>query len=115
MPSPWTPQFDSSVGNTAQACKAAGGLLGGITVENPNTTQIFIQVFNALAADVTVGSTTPVFVFPIPAGDGTNSGIFAEFFGEGIQLTAGITYTATTTATGAGAPTTALKMSLLYK
>lgn len=72
------------------------GNLFGFLVENNGASEIFLQVFDALAADVTVGVTTPTFTFRIPA-----SGVMGKdvndsplhFFAKGcvVAVTAGRT------------------------
>jgi len=113
---PSTPYFDSDGDNSAQAVKASGGILTGIEISNPNSVDCYLQLFDALAADVTVGSTTPTLSLLIPAGDGTNDSAMDKALHEGgIQFKNGITYACTTGATNADDPATGLIVNLLYK
>jgi hypothetical protein len=115
MPDAMKPLFDSDGDNSAQACKAGPGYIRGIEVSNRNTTEAYLQLFDALAADVSVGTTVPTLSFKIPAGDGTDNGAMDKDFGPyGIQFDTGITYACTTTATGAVDPTLGLYVNLLY-
>jgi hypothetical protein len=76
---------------------------------NPNNVVSYIQVFDTTGA-VTLGTTTPTFVIPLPAGAAAN----VEFT-IGISLTNGIKIAATTAATGATTAATALTGFVLYK
>lgn len=109
--------FDSDGDNTAQAVKTTRGFVKYIHVINPNTSQAFLQLFDAAVASVTVGTTTPVQSYLIPPGDGTTSGAFEVAFGSesGLYFDTAITYACTTTATGNGDPTTGLTVSMVYE
>lgn len=77
---------------------------------NDATNDVFLQVFDKLAASVTVGTTVPDFTFRIPAGAN---------FGKDAQnlvlhfCSIGCVIAATTTRTGSSAPT-ALSVNLWY-
>ena len=110
------PLFDASVGATAQTCKAAGGKLYGIVIGNIVAAQGFLQLFDALAADVTVGATTPNLSIPVAAGDGANyGGIDFVVPTQGIGFHVGITYACTTTPTGNTALSTPPIGNFLYQ
>jgi len=90
--------------------KASAGLLGGYMIYNPNTSVIYIQVFDLALGSITLGTTAPTYVLGIPAGSAAN-----------VEFTAGISHStaiyayATTTATGSTAPGTALSALFLYR
>ena len=76
-----------------------------------NAAKTYIQVFNLLTADVTVGTTTPTFTLCVPA-----SSVLTEPLPVGPDMSIGIVIAATTTATGSTAPATAdLTATIFYK
>lgn len=97
--------------STAQVIKASAGQLFGYYIYNPNSSAQFVQFYNTAAASVTVGTTNPLFMLTIPATSAAN------LMGEtGITFSnAGWSWAATSTAGGAGAPTTALDAVAWYK
>lgn len=106
----WSVNSQTGLTNTKVAVKASAGTFGGYMVYNPNSAQIYIQVFDVASGSVTLGTTTPTYVIPIPATSGAN----VEFT-NGINHATAITLAATTTATGSTAPGTALTGFFLYK
>jgi hypothetical protein len=104
----WSVSSQTSLSTTATVSGAAGKF-GGYMFFNPNNTVAYIQVFDMTGA-VTLGTTSPTFVIPLPAGGAAN----VEFT-IGIGLTNGIKIAATTTATGATTVATALTGFVLYK
>ena len=104
-----TPYFDADGDNTAQALKASPGKLYKLHVINSNGTNAYVQLFNAATGDVTVGATTPNYVIFVPS-----TGATIEDFALGLAFSTAITYACTTTATGAGDPTTGLTVSGAY-
>lgn len=64
----------TALDETKRAVKAISGNLYGFTLINPNTETVYVKFYNAAAADVTVGTTTPFLVFAVPAGDGVTPG-----------------------------------------
>lgn len=108
--------LDTDGDNTAQACKTTAGDLMYVHVINVNSVDTWLQLFDAAAADVTVGTTTPKLSFLIPAGNGTDAAGFTENFGNfPVHFETAITYACTTTATGSGDPTTGLTVNLMYR
>lgn len=110
-----TPFFDSDGDNTAQSIKGGSGGLHFLEVQNPNTSDAYIQLFDDETGDVTVGSTTPVLSLFVPAGDGTSDGAMDKMFPFPIKFKTAITYACTTTATGAGDPSTGLVVNAAYE
>lgn len=101
--------FDSDADNTAQVLKAAAGTLYKVHAVNTNVAAAYIQLFNVAAGSVTVGVTAPNYVIYVPP-----SGAVTEDFVHPLNFATAITYAATTTATGAGDPTTGLTVSAAY-
>jgi hypothetical protein len=71
----------------------------------------YIQVFNAAAGSVTVGTTTSI-PYGIPANG--SSGFVMDLVGEQYSNSSGFSIAATTTATGGTAPSTALDCNVSY-
>jgi len=111
-----TPYFDSDGDNTAQTIKNSAGYLASLVVTNPNAAEAWIQLFDESGA-ISVGTTTPKQSFPIPADDGTNSGVFGIVFEGvfGMRFSNTIKYACTTTATGSGDPTVGLVVNAGYR
>lgn len=101
--------FDPDGDNSAQELKDGPGELHGILVYNSNAAVEFVQMFDALAADVTVGTDEPKMSIPIPA---QSSIIFV--LDKHIRFDVGMTYACSDTATGNGDPTTGLVLTFLY-
>lgn len=102
--------------NSAQAVKAAAGSFGGFAmVNNPNTADSWVHLYNVAAASVTVGTTAPKMTFRIP---GTASNSVAANIAEiaaGVPFSTAIAIACTSTAGANGAPTNALELMVLYK
>jgi hypothetical protein len=94
---------------------AVAGKFGGYMIQNLNSTPAYLQCFDTTAA-VTLGTTVPTFVIPIPANGTPANGMAANVeFTVGINLANGLKVAATTTSTGATAVTTGLTGVILYK
>lgn len=104
------PLLDLTADETLTLIKTGYTLLHRVELENPNTTGMYLQLFDAAAvSDVTLGVTTPTAVIPIPAGDGTENGIRAIGYESAPpRFYKGLVYAVTTTATGSTGPTTEL-------
>lgn len=96
--------------STAQAIKASAGTLKGYYIYNPNSSAQFVQFYNTAQGSVTVGTTSPLFMLTIPATSGANL-----WMPDGIQFSTAMSWAATSTAGGNGAPTTALDAVAWYK
>lgn len=102
----------SSTDVQAQVASAAGLYIRGFNIINPNSTDVYVKFYDALAADVTVGTTTPALTLFVPA----NGTIFeaydrnkiVEFFSTACTLACvtGIADNSTT------APSTAIHISI---
>lgn len=89
--------------------KSSVGSIYGWTVYNPNVTVAYIQIFYLPSASVTVGTTSPDRILPVPAGGGLDTAL-----AYAISAATGITVAATTTPTGNTAPATGLVFNMEY-
>lgn len=75
--------------------KASAGTVYGVWFSNTATATRFLKFYNATAASVTVGSTTPVLTLALPGNTSDDvSGVFA--IAQGIAFSTAITVAATT-------------------
>lgn len=98
---------------TEEEVKATAALLYGWYIFNAAAATQYVKLYNATAANVTVGTTTPVMTIPIPAGAAAN----VEFT-NGIAFATALTAAATTGVADAdtGAPAAnSVIVNLLYK
>lgn len=98
---------------TEEEIKSTAGNLYGYYVHNKSTSTIYLKFYNATAANVTVGTTTPVLTFPIPAGASANVG-FAFPIGFSTAITAAATTGVADSDTGAPA-TNDVIINVFYK
>lgn len=96
--------------STAQAIKASAGSLKGYYIYNPNSTAQFVQFYNTASGSVTVGTTNPLFMLTIPPTAAANLWMQPG----GIAFGTAMSWAATSTAGGNGAPTTALDAVAWY-
>lgn len=112
----WTPAngnlpfFAAAQKNVKTTVKAAPGQLFGWSIANLDASITYLQLFDALVANVTVGTTAPNFDIVIPASGALNQ--VSDFPAGNFQN--GITIAATTTATGSTAQTNGLVLTLFY-
>jgi len=92
---------------TVLTVKANGGVLHAVSIYNPNATVSYVQFFD-LNTTVTLATTVPNFVLPIPAGAASNLSNLNIGFTNGLKLAA------TTTSTGNTAPSTGLDGICVY-
>lgn len=95
-----------ALSNTDQQIKSSAGKVYSWYFKNPHATDTaWVHIYNATAANVTVGSTTPVWSVEVPAG-GTNE----SYLTIPIQMATAITVAATTSPdhTVSTAPSTAI-------
>lgn len=96
--------------NSAQVIKASAGKFGGYYIYNPNASATYVMVYNIAAASVTVGTSTALLVFCIPATSAANLELV-----HGIPFSnAGWSIAAATTGGGNTAPATALEAMVWY-
>lgn len=102
--------YNGALAQTKQSAFIGTGNLYGFEVENNDpSTDVFIQFFDKLAANVTVGTTAPDFTFRIPGGanfgkDAQN--LVLHFFSIGCVIAC------TSTRTGASAPAASASIHL---
>jgi hypothetical protein len=74
---------------TKQEIKSSGGQVFGYYIFNAHTATQYVKLYNAAAANVTVGTTTPWMTIPIPAGAAANLlGVAGIAFATGITIAA---------------------------
>ena len=109
---------NTALSSTPQQVKASGATLLGWNFINSNTVTVYVKLYDALLANVTVGTTTPVKTIAIPPGDGTNPGIFYMAIQGYPQelITTGLTIACVTglADSSTAAPATAIHASLRY-
>lgn len=76
---------------TEEDVKTSAGQLFGWYMYNKRTTAVYVKLYNATAANVTVGTTTPFLTIPLPPGAAAN--VLGE---TGIPFSTAITAAATT-------------------
>lgn len=114
--SPYSILRDTDVDNTNQVVKVGGGDLAFFQVTNPNTVDVFFQIYDGLTASVSVGTTTPTATFIVPAGTAADHSGAYEYDGPPIKFEIGLIYAATTTVTGGTDPTTGAVLGvMLYR
>jgi hypothetical protein len=84
------------IDESEEEVKATAGTVYGAWITNTATTTRFVKFYNATAANVTVGSTTPVITIGIPGNSSDDvSGVF-NVGGQGIKFDTAICVAATT-------------------
>lgn len=96
----WSYTYQSALTNTKVAPFTGAATFGGWHIYNPNNAITYIQIFDALTASVTLGSTTPNMVIVVPA----NGWEDWTPVPPGIAFSTGLVLAATTTASGSTAP-----------
>lgn len=109
-----TPYFAPSVRGAARTAAASGAYLDFVEVQNANTSQVFLQLFNALSENVVLGTTRPVLSLLVPAGNGVESGAMDKMFYHAPHFRAGISYAITATAAGTRACDTPCQVNFVY-
>ena len=100
MPTSTNKTLDTSVTATVENLATRGVRLVTVVVRNPSAAYAYLQLFDAAAADVTLGTTAPNQSFPVPP-----SGQFDLHFGErGMEFQGALSYAWTTTVAGNTAP-----------
>jgi hypothetical protein len=87
--------FSASVNATKQQIKGSAGQIYGWQILNTTSAIAYVQVFDKTSANVTVGTTAPDYVIPLPPSGGATIEI-----SQGITHANGITAACTTTRTG---------------
>lgn len=95
--------------DTVQTVKSSQGRIMGWCLSNPNSSFAYIQFFDLTTA-VTLGTTVPKWVMPLPVTSAAN-----VFIKEGINHANGIKLACTTTPTGNTPPSSGLEVCIFYK
>ena len=95
--------------DTVTAVRTGRSLLRSVSVKQltEDAPKLFLQIFNVASGSVTLGTTLPDVIVPVPAGEtGRTMHGRAEFQGihGGLDMATAISYAVTTTATGSTAP-----------
>ncbi len=112
------PFLDLTADNTVAAIKAAPGKLYFLQCTNPNPYDVWIQLFDALTAGVTLGTTVPTLSFCVPGGGGVgHETVWApvELPVSPIKFAVGISYAVTADKDGNTAPTADVVINALHK
>ena len=98
--------------NTPVAVKAGSASLYGVSLVNTGSSAAYVQLFDAAAGSVTLGTTAPKMAFWVPA----NGAWEEKFTGEAkVAFATALTMAAATTATGGTAPATGILATVLFK
>ena len=76
--------------------KATAGQVYWIHAINLSAVVLYLKLYNATAANVTVGTTVPDLTFPVPSNGGTDGAGFVLPIVNGIEFDTAITIAATT-------------------
>jgi hypothetical protein len=92
-----TPYYNLDVDETEDQIKATAGKLFWLHAINLANAKRYLKFYNATAANVTVGTTTPVLTLALPTmGDTNGAGFTINFGAMGVQFDTAITVAATT-------------------
>jgi hypothetical protein len=106
----WTYFLKNGLSNTNAQVKSGQGTLGGWYIYNPNSSVAYVQIFDTATGSITVGTTVPKLSIGIPATSAANLELTL-----GIQFGTAICVAATTAATNATAPSTAVDCNFWFK
>lgn len=99
-----------NLSTTLQVAKSERSQLHGWTVHNPNAAEVWIQLFDRIPSDITLGTTAADYTIKIPE-------LGSVHFTDETPLKRFNTQcviAATTTETGSTAPTTAVSTTLFF-
>ena len=97
---------------TGQVVKIGEGEIAYFVITNGGVVDAYFHIYDALVADVSVGTTVPKASFPVPAGaDATHVGI-CEYNGPPIHFEVGAVYACTTSPLAAGSTTPVVSPNL---
>ena len=105
----WSTFSNGALTSTPVTVKASSGALGVLTIHNPAAATTYIQIWNLLIGAVTIGTTPPFDVIPVPAGQTITVNLL-----PGQTFSTAISIAATTTFSGSTAPSTAAVVSFKY-
>lgn len=101
---------NKALSNTKQEVRQGNTMIHGWNIQNPNAAASYVQFFNKLAANVTVGSTVNDYSLLIAA----NSSVYTDR-NRPLNFGTGFTVAATTTEAGSTAPVSALVVNIDYR
>ena len=81
---------------TEEEIKASAGQVYGWNITNFHTATLYVKFYNATAANVVVGTTTPLFTLAIPGNSSDDTMLAQSLGGMGIAFDTAITWAATT-------------------
>lgn len=84
------------IDESEEEVKNSAGTLYFIHAVNLTASPLYLKFYNATAANVTVGTTTPVLTFPIPSQGDTNGAGFTVSIPQGLAFGTAITVACTT-------------------
>jgi hypothetical protein len=95
------PYFNDAVAGTVQQVKAGAGQLFFLKLVNTTAAIAYLQIFDFLAANVTLGTTTPKWTLRLAANESVSVPMLVPLgLGQLNDGTSGISAAGTTTATG---------------
>jgi len=100
---------NTALSNTAVAVKASAGNLYYFHIQNTNSADSYLQLYNVAQGSVSVGTTTPDLTLAVPAGGVLDTPLTFPY-----SFSTAITIAATTTITGGSAPSTGLLVAIGY-
>jgi len=81
---------------TEEEVKATAGCLYKLRITNRTTSVRYVKLYNATAANVTVGTTTPIDTIPVPANASDYTVLTESFGGLGLTFSTALCIAATT-------------------
>ena len=90
------PYKNIDVDESEDQVKATEGQIYWIHAINLSDAPLYLKIYNATAANVTVGTTVPVLTLPVPTVGSTNGAGFVLAIATGIEFDTAITIAATT-------------------
>jgi hypothetical protein len=101
---------------TKQVVKVGHGVVAGWHLANQDAVSTYFQLYDALTANVTVGTTTPTLTLWVPASLGVDAWVgTTDDYDSGLfQFSTGLVIAATTTVGGSTDPTNGLLVGMAY-
>jgi hypothetical protein len=107
---PWTPVYQANLSNVPSLVIAGAATVGGWAFTSSNNVLVYVGLYDALPANVTVGTTVPTIVFGVPS-TGHNTMLSAH----GIKFTTAVTAAALADRQGGTAPNSPLACSYFVR
>jgi hypothetical protein len=109
------PFFNGALVATVVNVKTAPGGLYGFAIGNTAVTVCFLQIFNATAANVTLGTTVPTLSIPVSLSSATVSGgISLSFSNSPVAFNTAMSIAGTTQANNSTPCATGLVVNIFY-